>query len=41
VININGDFADMLHYNNTLGLNGDIGVILDQLNPLLEKNNPM
>ena len=28
----------MLHYNNTLGLNGDIGVILDQLNPLLEKN---
>ena len=38
VININGDVADMLHYNNTLGLNGDIGVILDQLNPLLEKN---
>ena len=28
VININADLADMLHYNNTLGLNGDIGVIL-------------
>ena len=32
VININADLADMLHYNNTLGLNGDIGVILNQLN---------
>ena len=32
VININADLADMLHYNNTLGLNGDIGIILDQIN---------
>ena len=31
VININADLADMMHYNNTLGLNGDIGIILNQL----------
>jgi 3D-(3,5/4)-trihydroxycyclohexane-1,2-dione acylhydrolase (decyclizing) len=31
VININGDFADVGHYNNTIGLYGDIGTILQQL----------
>ena len=31
VININGDFADVGHYNNTIGLCGDIGIILGQL----------
>ena len=31
VININGDFADLNHYNKTIGLYGDIGSILDQL----------
>jgi len=31
VININGDFADLNHYNNTIGLYGDIGSILEQL----------
>jgi len=36
VININADLADMMHYNNTLGLNGDIGVILNQLNTAIE-----
>jgi len=35
VININADLSDMMHYNNTLGLNGDIGVILKQLNSAL------
>jgi 3D-(3,5/4)-trihydroxycyclohexane-1,2-dione acylhydrolase (decyclizing) len=32
VININGDLADVSHYNNTIGLQGDIGTILQQLN---------
>lgn len=36
VVNINADLADMMHYNNTLGLNGDIGVILNQLNSAIE-----
>ncbi len=36
VININADLSDMLHYNNTLGLNGDIGVVLGQLNALIK-----
>ena len=36
VININADLSDMMHYNNTLGLNGDIGVILNQLNNALQ-----
>lgn len=36
VININADLSDMMHYNNTLGLNGDIGVILKQLNSALQ-----
>ena len=31
VININGDIADALHYNHTLALPGDIGVIANQL----------
>ena len=31
VININGDFADALHYNNTLALSGDIGIICARL----------
>lgn len=31
VININGDLADALHYNNTLALTGDIGVIAERL----------
>ena len=31
VININGDLADGLHYNNTLALTGDIGVITERL----------
>ena len=39
VININADLADMLHYNNTLGLNGDIGVILNQLNTFLSNQS--
>ena len=39
VININADLADMMHYNNTLGLNGDIGTILNQLNTELNTKN--
>ena len=39
VININADLADMMHYNNTLGLNGDIGIILNQLNNELKTKN--
>ena len=31
VININGDLADALHYNNSLALTGDIGVIAERL----------
>jgi 3D-(3,5/4)-trihydroxycyclohexane-1,2-dione acylhydrolase (decyclizing) len=31
VININGDLADALHYNNTLALTGDIGVVCERL----------
>ena len=31
VININGDIADALHYNNTVALTGDIGVIAERL----------
>jgi len=38
VININGDFADLSHYNNTLGLYGDIGSILQQLNTHFPKD---
>lgn len=31
VININGDLADALHYNNTTVLAGDIGTVVEQL----------
>lgn len=31
VININGDLSDLLHYNNTTGLPGDIGAVIDRL----------
>lgn len=31
VINVNADIEDVLHYNDTLALNGDIGAILDRL----------
>jgi 3D-(3,5/4)-trihydroxycyclohexane-1,2-dione acylhydrolase (decyclizing) len=37
VININGDLADALHYNKTLALTGDIGVIAERLAAKLEK----
>jgi 3D-(3,5/4)-trihydroxycyclohexane-1,2-dione acylhydrolase (decyclizing) len=36
VININADLADAAHYNRTLALQGDIGVVVEQLLPLLE-----
>ncbi len=38
VININGDISDLMHYNNTLGLYGDIGAILGQLNKALSSS---
>jgi 3D-(3,5/4)-trihydroxycyclohexane-1,2-dione acylhydrolase (decyclizing) len=31
VININGDFADVTHYNRTLALPGDIGAVCERL----------
>jgi len=31
VININGDLADALHYNNTMALVGDIGAVAERL----------
>jgi 3D-(3,5/4)-trihydroxycyclohexane-1,2-dione acylhydrolase (decyclizing) len=31
VVNINGDLADTLHYNNTIALPGDIGTVVEQL----------
>ncbi|WP_142848635.1 thiamine pyrophosphate-binding protein [Telmatospirillum sp. J64-1] len=31
VININGDFSDVAHYNHTIALPGDIGVVISQL----------
>ena len=37
VININGELADALHYNNTLALPGDIGVIAERLAQALER----
>jgi 3D-(3,5/4)-trihydroxycyclohexane-1,2-dione acylhydrolase (decyclizing) len=36
VININGDLADAFHYNNTLALLGDIGVVAERLADKLE-----
>ncbi len=38
VININGDLADLTHYNNTLALPGDIGIVAARLaERLIEK----
>jgi len=39
VININGDFADLSHYNNTTGLPGDIGAVTTRLAGMLEAAN--
>ncbi len=36
VININGDFADALHYNKTVALVGDIGAVAERLAAKLE-----
>ena len=36
VININGDFADALHYNRTLALTGDITAVAERLAAALE-----
>ncbi len=38
VININADLADAAHYNHTLALQGDIGVVVEQL---LERLEPL
>ncbi|MET0279291.1 MAG: thiamine pyrophosphate-dependent enzyme [Pseudorhodoplanes sp.] len=35
VININGDFADALHYNHTTALAGDISAVIEKLVPHL------
>ncbi len=37
VININGDLADLTHYNRTVGLAGDITAVIDRLLERLEK----
>ena len=37
VININTDFDDVLHYNNTLALQGDAATVLKQLTRCLDK----
>jgi 3D-(3,5/4)-trihydroxycyclohexane-1,2-dione acylhydrolase (decyclizing) len=37
VININGDLADLTHYNNTTGLPGDITAVAERLATKLEK----
>ena len=37
VVNINGEFADALHYNHTLALPGDISVIANRLADELER----
>ena len=37
VININTDFDDVLHYNNTLALQGDAATVLKQLTRYLDK----
>jgi len=36
VININGDLADVTHYNNTTALPGDIGILAERLAARLE-----
>jgi 3D-(3,5/4)-trihydroxycyclohexane-1,2-dione acylhydrolase (decyclizing) len=40
VVNINGDLADLLHYNRTQALPGDIGVIADRLADELARLTP-
>jgi 3D-(3,5/4)-trihydroxycyclohexane-1,2-dione acylhydrolase (decyclizing) len=40
VININGDFADALHYSNTLAMTGDIGVVAERLATILAPRPP-
>lgn len=37
VVNINGDLGDLLHYNNTLALPGDISAVADRLADALER----
>ena len=37
VININTDFDDVLHYNNTLALQGDAATVLKQLTRMLRQ----
>ena len=39
VININGDLADVTHYNNTTALPGDIGAVADRLAAKLEASS--
>jgi len=39
VININGDLADALHYNNTTALAGDIGAVIERLCAHLKNAN--
>src|SRR4029434_8446751 len=39
VININGDFADALHYNQPVALVGDISAVADRLAAYLQKSN--
>ncbi len=39
VININADLGDATHYNRTLALVGDIGVVIGQLLDTLGKND--
>jgi len=37
VINVNADLADVAHYNRTLALAGDIGIVVDQLLALIDR----
>jgi len=39
VININGDLDDLLHYAGTIGLAGDIGVVISRLIDQLDRSN--
>ncbi|MGA0531359.1 thiamine pyrophosphate-dependent enzyme [Hansschlegelia sp. KR7-227] len=39
VVNINGDLGDAFHYNNTIALQGDVGVIAERLAARLEALN--
>jgi 3D-(3,5/4)-trihydroxycyclohexane-1,2-dione acylhydrolase (decyclizing) len=41
VINLNGDLADAFHYNRTVPLTGDIGVVIDQLIAALKSAGPI